>query len=265
MFVRLLGPVAAGPWSDEVVQVTGQISAAVLAQLAVAEGRWVSSDALVDAVWDEAPSSARNAVQVAVSKLRKQFGSDLVLSSAHGYAIDSASVTTDWQQAARLVVDARRHLDLGDPSSAADRAAAALDLFRGEPLLGLTSRSADAIRRNADELLSTAREMNARALLAMNRPDDAAAAIQPTCETDPLTSRLKPSGSRPSPRQVGSPRHSAATTSFAAHCPMSWASIRRRRRRRSSHGCSGRGMCRCRRPPRRQRGRVTKTSQPGHS
>ncbi|HYI57084.1 MAG TPA: BTAD domain-containing putative transcriptional regulator [Microlunatus sp.] len=186
MFVRLLGPVAAGPRSDDVAPVAGQISAAVLAQLALAEGRWVSSDALVDAVWDEPPGSARNAIQVAVSKLRKQLRPDLVLSSAHGYALDASAVTTDWQQAARLVVDSRRQLDLGDPPTAADRAAAALELFRGEPLLGLTSRSAGALRRSADELLSTARELRARALLAMDRPDEAAAAIQPTCETDPL-------------------------------------------------------------------------------
>jgi DNA-binding SARP family transcriptional activator len=186
MFVRVLGPVAAGPRSDDVAPVSGQTGAAVLAQLALAEGRWVSSDALIDAVWDDAPGSARNAIQVAVSKLRKQFGAGLVSSSAHGYAVDPAAVTTDWHEAARLVSESRRLLELEDPAAAAEEASAALALFRGEPLLGLTSRAAEVRRRSAQELLEAAREVRARALLALHRPDEAAAAIQPTCEADPL-------------------------------------------------------------------------------
>lgn len=186
MFVRVLGPVSAGPLAEDVVPVAGQVSAAVLAHLALAEGRWVSSDSLIDVVWDDAPSSARNAVQVAVSKLRKQFGADLVQSSAHGYAVDPAFVTTDWNVVSRLVADSRRHLELGEAVAAGDEAATALALFRGEPLLGVTSRSADTIRREAQGLLNSARESKARALLALGRPDEAASAIQPTCEADPL-------------------------------------------------------------------------------
>ncbi|HEY5981765.1 MAG TPA: BTAD domain-containing putative transcriptional regulator [Microlunatus sp.] len=186
MFVRLLGPVGAGPEAGEVAPVTGQVSAAVLTQLALADGRWVSANALVEAVWDEPPGSARNAIQVAVSRLRKQFGADLVLSSAHGYAVDPALVTTDWGVAERLVADSRRHLDLGDASAAVHAASAALELFRGEPLLGVAAPTAEAVRHRAHQLDSAAREACARALLALHQPDEAVAVIQPACEADPL-------------------------------------------------------------------------------
>jgi DNA-binding SARP family transcriptional activator len=183
MFVRVLGPVSAGRRAEDLVPVSGQIGAAVLAHLALAGGRWISSEALIAQIWDDAPTSARNAIQVAVSKLRKQFGAELLRSSPHGYAVDSAQVTTDWHEAVRLVTDSRRHLDVG---AAAAEAAAAIEIFQGEPLLGLSSPSVDAIRRSAQELLDSAREASARALMTLQQPVQAAAAIQPVCDADPL-------------------------------------------------------------------------------
>lgn len=186
MFVRVLGPVGAGPRLEEVVPVKGQVSAAVLAHLALGEGRWISSGALAHAVWDAPPGSSRNAIQVAVSKLRKQFGADFVLSSAHGYAVDPTRVNSDWQLAARALADARRDLDAGDAEKALAEASTAQAQFRGEPLLGLNSATAANVRRTAMRLLDSTRELAARALLGLQRPDEAAAAIQPVCDSDPL-------------------------------------------------------------------------------
>ena len=186
MYIRLLGPVGVSDGGDQVIPVSGQVGAAVLAHLALADGRWLSSDALIASVWDDPPASSRNAIQVAVSRLRKQFGPGLVRSGQRGYAVDRTTVRVDWQEAEALVAASRDHLEADDAVPAAETSRSAIELFRGEPLLGLTSVAVDTARRRADDLLHTARLLLTRALLQQGRPDRAVEVVGPLCEADPL-------------------------------------------------------------------------------
>ena len=65
VFIRLMGVPGIGKEPDSVVPVAGLIPRSVLAVVAMAAGRTVSAEALIDAVWDDPPRSARNAAQIA--------------------------------------------------------------------------------------------------------------------------------------------------------------------------------------------------------
>jgi predicted ATPase len=76
MQVRLLGPLVAETDGAQAA-LGGRQRRAVLALLALAEGRVVSVDALVEALWGEhPPATAANTVQVHVSALRKALARD---------------------------------------------------------------------------------------------------------------------------------------------------------------------------------------------
>ncbi|WP_413103354.1 AfsR/SARP family transcriptional regulator [Streptomyces sp. Inha503] len=133
---RLLGPTAAQQRS-------------VLAMLLMASGRVVSVDRLVLAVWGEdPPGSARNAVQVQISKLRRILsalpGAELT-TSAKGYSLTVAREQVDLHRFRDLVRAAREAPKdagaTGEPEAAVAAEAragellrAALQLWRGPAL-----------------------------------------------------------------------------------------------------------------------------------
>src|SRR5581483_6757366 len=119
--IRLLGPfevVADG----HPASVSGSKRDALLALLALRQGRVVTVDALVDALWGEhLPSAPRNAVQHHVARLRAALG----------------DATVDTLQFEELLAEARAALREGDARRGADAVASALGLWRGAPLHGL--------------------------------------------------------------------------------------------------------------------------------
>jgi DNA-binding SARP family transcriptional activator/tetratricopeptide (TPR) repeat protein len=133
MQVRLLGPV--GVAVDGVSRpVRGLRRKAVLAVLALHRGDIVSTDRLVDAVWDEAaPSTAGNTLQSHISHLRNVLGSKAaILARPPGYVLDLDDDGTDVQVAERLL---RQGSQSADPLRGARHLQAALELWRGPPLL----------------------------------------------------------------------------------------------------------------------------------
>ncbi len=145
---RLLGPV--GIWQGErLLGPTAAQQRSVLAMLLMASGRVVSVDRLVLAVWGEdPPGSARNAVQVQISKLRRILsalpGAELT-TSAKGYSLTVAREQVDLHRFRDLVRAAREAPKdagaTGEPEAAVaaeDRAGellrAALHLWRGPAL-----------------------------------------------------------------------------------------------------------------------------------
>lgn len=94
-FVRVLGPVdvvtAAGPTS-----VGGRLEKMLLGALAVSVNHSVSSDALAQVLWDDAPPKSRdNTLQTYVSRLRRIVGHELILSEDHSYKLQVASHNLD--------------------------------------------------------------------------------------------------------------------------------------------------------------------------
>jgi YVTN family beta-propeller protein len=106
---------------------------ALLAVLLLHRGRRVSSDALVDALWGDAPPpSAVKIVQGYVSGLRRVLGDGFLVTRDHGYVLHG--VSTDLDRFEALAAEGRRALADGDAAAAAGRLRAALALWRGPPL-----------------------------------------------------------------------------------------------------------------------------------
>jgi len=155
--IRLLGPfeVLAG---GRRVDIPGTKRQALLALLALARGRLVAVDDLVDAMWGaDLPAAPRNAVQHHVARVRATLGHEAITASGEGYAM--ADATVDAGEFERLLASAQRARREGDPHTAAADAAAGLQLWRGAALQGLTDgsrlgaegRRLDALRVDALE------------------------------------------------------------------------------------------------------------------
>ena len=160
---RLLGPfeVAAG---EDLLPLGGPKQRRLLAVLALAVGRPVPVDALVEAVWDDdAPSSALATVQAYVSRLRGTLAArcgrppgEVVRAGAGGYALADDDVDVDVVRFEALTTAGLRALREHDPRGAVPPLREAAALWRG-PLLAdlqLSGRLADerkrwAVRREA--------------------------------------------------------------------------------------------------------------------
>ncbi len=139
--VRLLGAVSAvGAGGDrDDVPLGGPKPRAVLAVLALAAPRACSYDQIVDSLWgEEPPASARNAVQVNVTGLRKALRSHGVEIErvGDGYAL-RGPVSVDVDEFEKLVSGGRAALRSGDVIRSAEMLSAALDLWGGRPFGGV--------------------------------------------------------------------------------------------------------------------------------
>src|SRR6186997_1801080 len=121
--IRLLGPfevLADGRAAD----VGGSKRQALLAMLALREGRVVDVDALVDGLWgEELPAAPRNALHHHVARLRAALGGSLIVGSADGYALRDARV--DAVRFEELLAETRGALRDGEVRAAADAVASA--------------------------------------------------------------------------------------------------------------------------------------------
>jgi tetratricopeptide (TPR) repeat protein len=123
----------------------------------------VSTDHLVDQLWGEAPPpTARNLVQVYVSRLRRALhrGRDrsaaapVLATRSPGYLLRVEPGELDLDRFEGLTTQARRAAADGDLEGAAERWRAALALWRGPPLAGAAS---EVLRRTAVPRLEEAR------------------------------------------------------------------------------------------------------------
>lgn len=185
MLVRLLGEISVIPDASPSVIPRGA-SAPILAFLALAEGRLVATEALIDAVWDIPPETARNAIQVAVSRLRRGLGNGLILGNRHGYRLSAAVLRIDIVEAEQLLKQALVHLGEGRFGSAFDLSEKSAQLFVGEPLAGLKSSAAVAARQRAREVRSAVAIVRARSLLKLGQPMQASAVLREEISREPL-------------------------------------------------------------------------------
>ncbi|WP_203909409.1 AfsR/SARP family transcriptional regulator [Rhizocola hellebori] len=132
MQVRLLGPVEVVS-GGLVTAVPGLRRRALLAVLGLHPGRAVSSDQLIDAVWDDRPpATATNTLQRNISYLRELLGSkDAIVAKPAGYLLDIGGEATDVEQAERLISQGRQ---ASSPHEAVRHLRAALALWRGRAL-----------------------------------------------------------------------------------------------------------------------------------
>ena len=145
--IRLLGPfevLAGGTLAD----VGGSKRQALLAMLALRQGRVVDVDALVDGLWgEELPAAPRNALHHHIARLRAALGEESIAGSPDGYALRDARV--DAVRFEELLAETRAALRDGDVSAAADAVASALALWRGAGAAGSDRRRRGSAPRRA--------------------------------------------------------------------------------------------------------------------
>ncbi|NUU18533.1 transcriptional regulator [Cellulomonas humilata] len=136
--VDVLGPLRVQV-DGSAVDVPGPRRRAVLALLALAEGRAVAADDLVDALWPtDPPESARQAIQTHVSRLRAHLGpaADRLETSPGGYRLRLAAAELDLSHA-RSLLSAARSRSAHDPGGALAGLHEACALWRGPVLADL--------------------------------------------------------------------------------------------------------------------------------
>ncbi|MET8985601.1 BTAD domain-containing putative transcriptional regulator [Nonomuraea wenchangensis] len=163
LWFAVLGPVRA--WRDGLELDLGTpLQRSILGMLLLREGRAVSPNEMIDAVWGEdAPPRALGALRTYVSRLRTVLEPDrvarsrpeLLTSIGRGYALRLPDDALDLTRFERRIAEAETARRAGRPREAADRLRAALALFEGEPLAGTVGPYAEHQRdRLAERRLS---------------------------------------------------------------------------------------------------------------
>jgi DNA-binding SARP family transcriptional activator/tetratricopeptide (TPR) repeat protein len=181
MDLRVLGPVEAVVDDHPVVIGAGK-PRALLAMLALSEGSRVSSEALIDGLWGEAPpATAPKIVQVYVSQLRKVLGvggnGAEIVTRGRGYELRLGDGELDVRRFERLVAE-------GLPREA-------LALWRGPPLDDVATEPFAALEiRRLEELRLAAVEMAIDQDLAMGRHAEIVGELETLVAQEPLRERL---------------------------------------------------------------------------
>jgi DNA-binding SARP family transcriptional activator len=161
---RVLGPVRA--WRDDLeLDLGSPQQQATLAVLLLHEGRLTQAHELISALWgDEPPQAAAGTIRTYISRLRRVLesgepGSAIRIESlGGGYALrvpDQALDVTSFRQYLTRARTARRQ---SDPEAAATALGAAIELWQGVPLAGLSGPYAHSQRAGLEQALLTARE-----------------------------------------------------------------------------------------------------------
>ncbi|GGO24597.1 BTAD domain-containing putative transcriptional regulator [Micromonospora parathelypteridis] len=190
----VLGPVTAATESGP-VPLKGHRQRLVLARLLIAHGRVVPVDRLVDDLWEVAPDGAVGAIRTFVADLRRALEPDrpprqpprILVTEPPGYVLRSAPDAVDADRFEAAVGETGRLLAVGRPAPALAALDAALPLWRGPAYADCANEAwAVAEINRLDELRMLAVERRAEALLALGRPDEAAADLPAHLARHPL-------------------------------------------------------------------------------
>jgi YVTN family beta-propeller protein len=191
--IRILGPLEVS--SDGVpVDVGRGRQRALLAILALHPAKAVSSDELIDELWDgRPPPTASKALQNLVSQLRRTLDprrEGLITTRPSGYVLEIADDAVDALRFERLAIEGRNKLEL-DPAAAAMQLAAALELWRGPPLADFAyQRFARTEVARLEELRLGAVEDRIEAELALGRAVQLVPELEALVVANPWRERL---------------------------------------------------------------------------
>jgi DNA-binding SARP family transcriptional activator len=192
MDFRILGPLEVDD-GDHPLALGGSRQRALLGLLLLHAGEVVSSDRLVDEIWgDKGLREGSKALHVAVSRLRKVVGSDVLVTRPPGYELRVKPGQLDLQRFEGLVEGGRKALAEGDPATAADSYREALVLWRGPPLADLAYESfAQTEIARLEELRMAALEQRIEADLQLGRHADLIGELEALVAQHPLRERLR--------------------------------------------------------------------------
>src|SRR6266436_5642771 len=183
----ILGPLAVED-DGRTIPLAGAKQRALLALLLLGRGRPVSTDRLIEEIWNgKPPGTALKSVQVYVSQLRKALGDGRLVTRERGYELLVAPGEVDADRFDALVQAA----SAAAPEQACARLREALALFRGEPLadLQLEPWAQTEIARR-DRKRSAALEARIDADLALGRHRELVPELQALVAARPFREHL---------------------------------------------------------------------------
>ena len=195
MEFRVLGPLEVlderGPRA-----LRGSKQRTLLAYLLLHANVVVSSDQLIDVLWDEdPPPTATHTLHVYISDLRKLLrdsGNVELVTEGHGYALRVPSDAIDLTRFSRRMEEGRRALVDADLLRASEELRAAGAMWRGAPLSDLPYGGPLAHEiAGLDELRLSAIEDRVEADLALGRHADLVGELTALTAANPLRERLR--------------------------------------------------------------------------
>jgi DNA-binding SARP family transcriptional activator len=190
MEFRVLGPLEAVQ-DGRFVELGPTKQKALLALLLLNPGRTVAVGRIVDELWgDDPPASARKAIQVYVSRLRKLLPDGILQTRAPGYRLEVDHETVDLYGFERLRADAQVAREQGRSADAAQQLRDALALWRGS---ALTEFEGEPFARlegaRLEELRMTTVEERIEADLELRRHADLVGELEVLAARHPMRER----------------------------------------------------------------------------
>src|SRR6266487_744708 len=163
---------------------------ALFAVLLLHANEIVPIDRLIEDLWpDDRPATARNNVEVYISRLRRVLGRDVLLTCAPGYLLRVDPNQLDATRFENLLAAARA---AADPASASRLLADALVLWRGRPLADFEYESfARAEISRLEELRLQALEERIEAELALGHAGELVPELERLVAENPFRERLR--------------------------------------------------------------------------
>jgi DNA-binding SARP family transcriptional activator len=192
MEVRLLGPLELADGGRSIAY-GGARQRAVLALLVLHANQVVPSERVLVELWGEdAPPGAANALQAAVSRLRRALPSDRLVTRPPGYLFRAFPDEVDLDRFERLLAQGRQALADGAAAEASDTLALALSLWRGPALADFRYEPfAQAEIARLDELRLVCVEERIEADLALGAGGELVGELQRLVGEHPLRERLR--------------------------------------------------------------------------
>ena len=166
---------------------------ALLAILLLHANEVLATERLIDELWGESPpESARKAVQVYVTRLRKTLGSERIRTHEPGYVLELSSDELDLIEFERRLEEGRRLREEGEDERAAGLLREALALWNGPPLADFTYEPfAQTEIPRLEELRLAALEERIDADLALGHGGDLVAELETLVAQHPYRERLR--------------------------------------------------------------------------
>jgi DNA-binding SARP family transcriptional activator len=183
--IALLGPVEVSCEGTDVTLSPLELN--LLVTLSVTPGVAVSTERLIDHLWgSRLPAAPRSRVQGLVSGLRRKIG-DVVKTRYPGYLIDPARLERDLDECDRLVADARQATS---PAERVRLLAAAQQVWRGEPLVGVSTPGVAPERARLAEQRLSLLEARSEAELALGNHRSLTGLLAPAVAENPFREEL---------------------------------------------------------------------------
>ena len=192
MEVRLLGPLELAD-GGRLIAYGGARQRAVLALLVLHANQVVPSERVLLELWGEdAPPGAANALQAAVSRLRRALPEGRLVTRPPGYLFRAFADEVDLGRFERLLAQGRQALAEGAAAEAAEILGLALELWRGPALADFRYEPfAQAEIARLDELRLVCLEERIEADLALGAGGELVGELQRLVGEHPLRERLR--------------------------------------------------------------------------